>query len=104
MECTFDFIRIDSSGPGADQDSSVNEERIDNLGSGFLFMVDLTKGCPACGSQKLTEHLSGIKQEVHYVDGYLVKEVTIYPTNRTHDYVSCDNPKCGKEWHESYEI
>ena len=37
------------------------------------------KGCPGCGGKELTEHVSGITQEVHYDNGYIVREVTLYP-------------------------
>lgn len=65
-------------------------------------MVDLTKGCPKCGSKRLTEHLVGIKQKVHYDDGYIVREETYYPKNRKESYVSCDN--CPAKFKGSYEL
>jgi DNA-directed RNA polymerase subunit RPC12/RpoP len=65
-------------------------------------MIDLTKGCPKCGSKKLTEHVSGITQEVHYDDGYIIKEVSHYEKSYEHCYVTCDN--CSAEFIEPYLI
>ena len=65
-------------------------------------MVDLTKGCPECRSKKLTEYLSVIKQEVHYENGYIVREVTHYPKNFKESYVECD--ECHKAFKGPYEL
>jgi hypothetical protein len=60
------------------------------------------KGCPGCGGKELTEHVSGITQEVHYDNGYIVREVTLYPKSYKDSYVSCD--KCGKKFEGPYEL
>ncbi len=65
-------------------------------------MVDLTKGCPQCGKRKFTEHVSGITQEVHYDNGFIVKEETCYQKNFKGSYVTCDN--CGKKFRGPYEL
>lgn len=65
-------------------------------------MIDLTKGCPKCGGRKLTEHVSGITQEVCYEDGYIVKEVNKYEKSYEHCNVTCDN--CGAIINEPYII
>ena len=65
-------------------------------------MVDLTRGCPECGKKKFTEHLSEITQEVHYENGYIVREETHYKKNFKGSYVTCD--ECKKEFKGPYEL
>lgn len=67
-----------------------------------MVYVNMNKGCPNCHKTEFTEFINeGIKQEVHYNDGYIVSELTTYSKDAKDCYVICNS--CGKRYND-YEL
>lgn len=62
----------------------------------------MNNGCPKCHQNEFIEYINqGIKQEVYYRNGYIVKEITTFDTEEEDCFVVCQG--CKTKYNE-YEL